>query len=390
MRTFADGAGKTTSGPKLTGRGWTLLGLGLGLAALGVWKREPAFVHMGLFLALLLAGGWLLARRNLRGLEPEWETPETAFTHLPFTATMRLKGAKGRWGAFHLDCGDEAAGDFGKGLSCRGLSPGETKVLDVETRLRRRGVNPAFRWRLRSSFPAGLWRTSVGGWHSLPLIVFPRPIWPEGLDDPRAPLTESGDECSQPDSDLDGDYLGIREFAPGDPLKLVHWRASARAQRLVVREFDRRLPVSFALFFHSYQPPGAKQMHDAFESALEMLAGLLLRCRENALPLTVMADFVGWRSLALTKARDLHTALTWFAEAKRAVTTDLAPLNAKLAATPAGARVFVVSDTPVRHWEGLLAPCAAEVTCLSVADMRRRSPKLRLRQAPIPPVSSAE
>lgn len=389
MRTFAEGGGKTKSGPKLTGRGWSLLILGLGVAGLGVWKHEPALVHIGLFMVLLLGGTWFLARRNLRGLEPEWETPPTAFTSVPFTATMKLKGAGGRWGAFHLDYGDEAAGDFGKGLSCRGLTPGETKVLEVETRLRRRGVNPAFRWRLRSSFPAGLWRTSVGGWHALSITVFPRPVWPHNLDDPRAPLLESGDECSQPDSDLEGDYLGIREFAPGDPLKLVHWRASARAQRLVVREFDRRLPVSFALFFHSYQPPGNKLWHDAFESALEMLTGLLLRCRENALPLTVTADFVGWRSLSLTEARDLHTVLTWLAQAKRASTTDLSPLVSKLAALPPGARVFVVSDTPVRHWEGLLPPSAAEVTCLSVADMRRRTPRLRLRQAPIPPASSA-
>lgn len=34
------------------------------------------------------------------------------------------------------------------------------------------------------------------------------------------------------------EYLGVREYRAGDPIRNVHWKTSARANRLVVREFE--------------------------------------------------------------------------------------------------------------------------------------------------------
>lgn len=43
------------------------------------------------------------------------------------------------------------------------------------------------------------------------------------------------------------DVLGTRDYAPGDPLRSVHWRASARRQQLVTKQFAREASVSLTL-----------------------------------------------------------------------------------------------------------------------------------------------
>ncbi len=69
------------------------------------------------------------------------------------------------------------------------------------------------------------------------LIVFPRvrAVTPEELD--RARQTPMGDQrLAEPTRDL----AGIRMYRPGDDPKTIHWKASAKLSRLVVKEFDTR------------------------------------------------------------------------------------------------------------------------------------------------------
>lgn len=177
----------------------------------------------------------------------------------------------------------------------------------------------------------------------------------------------------QPKPDWGGDFLGIRDFQPGDPLKHIHWAASARSQKLVVREYDQRLPTSHALFFHSWQPDGARRLPDAFEGALELLTGLLLRCSDGAVPATLSADFLGWRTLRLNGGQALGDTLALLAAAKWVPTHDFTPLAERLQSVPAESHVYIVSDTPLRHWHSLVpVPAHVTVTCLSVGELRRR------------------
>lgn len=43
------------------------------------------------------------------------------------------------------------------------------------------------------------------------------------------------------------EYLGIREYRPGDPPKTVHWRSTARAGHLIVREYEQEASVRVGL-----------------------------------------------------------------------------------------------------------------------------------------------
>ena len=63
---------------------------------------------------------------------------------------------------------------------------------------------------------------------------------------------------------------------------------------------------------------------------------------------------------------------------------DAGPLLHALSTVEPGARVFLLSDIPVREWESLLPDLPFEVTCLSVSELRIKQPGLRLRTAASP------
>src|SRR5260370_4620783 len=43
------------------------------------------------------------------------------------------------------------------------------------------------------------------------------------------------------------EFYGIREYQPGDPLRRVHWRSSARMGRLAVVEYEHDVSVDLTL-----------------------------------------------------------------------------------------------------------------------------------------------
>ncbi|HEU0169046.1 MAG TPA: DUF58 domain-containing protein [Chloroflexota bacterium] len=56
--------------------------------------------------------------------------------------------------------------------------------------------------------------------------------------------------------------IGVREYQPGDPLRHVEWRASARAQELLVRIFEPTTDPATAIFLNSEVPVADWDFYD--------------------------------------------------------------------------------------------------------------------------------
>jgi uncharacterized protein (DUF58 family) len=97
-----------------------------------------------------------------------------------------------------------------------------------------RGWMPIPRMRFSSTLPFGLFRAWSWITPDQLALVYPRILVdgqpPAGNDDPRE-RTAGGDE-----------FAALREYHPGDPIRHVAWKASARHDHLLVREFDRATP----------------------------------------------------------------------------------------------------------------------------------------------------
>ncbi len=102
----------------------------------------------------------------------------------------------------------------------------------------RRGVFQLGPWLLELADPAGFFRVE----HRFPvlrtILVYPRASFlPEiALPRGRAPGRAASSARSTEETLLAG---GARPYVPGDPLRHIHWRTSARHDALLVREFDR-------------------------------------------------------------------------------------------------------------------------------------------------------
>jgi len=100
------------------------------------------------------------------------------------------------------------------------------------------------------------------------LIVYPKIV----------PLEELGIPSRDPFGDLrvrqhlfedPVRVVSTRDYAPGDPLKRVHWKATARVQRLQTRVFERTTTVDLALFFdgRTVAPPMIGRSEQRLETA---------------------------------------------------------------------------------------------------------------------------
>ncbi|HEX6547861.1 MAG TPA: DUF58 domain-containing protein [Candidatus Dormibacteraeota bacterium] len=98
----------------------------------------------------------------------------------------------------------------------------------------RRGVLGVDRIEVETSDPLGFFTARQPGHAGELALVFPRltALSP----DPRQRELEAS--APAPRAGAGSELFGVREYRPGDPLRRIHWRLSARRAGLVVREFE--------------------------------------------------------------------------------------------------------------------------------------------------------
>ena len=107
------------------------------------------------------------------------------------------------------------------------------------------------------------------------------------------------------------EYLGIREYRPGDPLRSVHWRSTARAGRLIVREYEQEVASRVGLLLSGSdhgEGPGS-----AFETLVSAVASIGLYALSTGHP--VHAARMGTNGVEYMGEPGKHDLLDWLATA---------------------------------------------------------------------------
>ncbi|WP_321418249.1 DUF58 domain-containing protein [uncultured Desulfobacter sp.] len=65
------------------------------------------------------------------------------------------------------------------------------------------------------------------------------------------------------------EFISLREYRPGDPMRLIHWKSLAKTGKLIIRENRDEHFVRHALILDTHAPEGATQ---AFEVAVSIAA----------------------------------------------------------------------------------------------------------------------
>jgi uncharacterized protein (DUF58 family) len=138
----------------------------------------------------------------------------------------------------------------------------------------RRGYYRLPPMRVTSGDPFGFYTRSALLPSEAPVLVYPRLIALDRIGIPS--FFPAGDERSEsrlfPDPTR---AVGVRDYRPGDPLRAIHWKASARQRRLQVKVFESATTRRIAFFVAADSFDGKKAGPEGdFEFALSVVASL--------------------------------------------------------------------------------------------------------------------
>jgi uncharacterized protein (DUF58 family) len=121
------------------------------------------------------------------------------------------------------------------------------------------------------------------------------------------------------------EFMSLREYRPGDPLKRIHWRSSARVGRPVVREYQDEFFVRHGLVLDTFLPVGGS---DVFEDAVSVAASFATGVHAQDSLLDLM--FVGPDAYVFTAGRgvgQLERMLEVLADVRPCVDRPFAALH---------------------------------------------------------------
>ena len=261
---------------RLTIPGWTVLG-GWGVStSLGVYSIEmPIYLLVCAWTAfgvVALGVGWLWRPRVRLSGAPATKAiagrPVRAVFHAVNTTGRNIYdlaiGVFGLPGELHLEDQDAS-------VDC--LPPGEGRELTLTITPKRRGLYPMPRVRAYSLFPFALCRTPAAQMTAPPLLVLPSFQPAAHIDVPMGTRYQPGGVVLTSNVGESPEYIGNREYHPGDPLRHIDFRSWARLAAPVVREFQEEYYNRVAVVLDTFVPGRKRPPAEGFP-ALEAAISL--------------------------------------------------------------------------------------------------------------------
>jgi uncharacterized protein (DUF58 family) len=207
----------------------------------------------------------LLAYRNLVGLEVVRIAAEPVFAGetAQFQVVVRNPESRARFALEVVNEESHFSAD---------VDPDQSARLALRQDALERGWLEAEPFSIQNRYPLGMFRAWTVVIPEARCLVYPQPA----VAPPPLPRSGRGDEGSA--HAVEGDHFhGLRDYQPGDPMRRIAWRASARHQKLYSRQMES--PVEEACEMNWYLMPGKDT-----EEKLSILAAWILRAERHQIP----------------------------------------------------------------------------------------------------------
>jgi len=250
-----------------------------------------------LVFSLMVAVGvvsFLAAGRSLRRLQAALRLPEEAIAGRPFLVGVEASAPAGGTPAPWSEAALVGLGEDGPVVQIPPLAPGARTVVCAQARARRRGVYGGFGLRLSSRYPFGLFRRSRRLRTADSVTVTPRrfAIREIGIDDPA-----SQGEMRRARVGDGAELFNIRDYTSQDDARRIDWKASARLDRPMLKEFEKESERAMDLVLDERAAPGEEARR--FERLVETAASILDHCEEKGIRARlVVPEAGGARALA--------------------------------------------------------------------------------------------
>jgi uncharacterized protein (DUF58 family) len=166
---------------------------------------------------------------------------------------------------------------LGPELSFGHLEPGESLTAEARLIPRRRGLHTLPPPRAYSTFPFHLSRDGRSRAAECSQLVLPHFSPLVGLDIPVGTRYQPGGVALTSNIGESPEYIGNREYVPGDLARRIDHRSWARLATPVVREYQEEYYCRVALVLDTFVPPGRKPGRDGFpdlEAAISLSAAV--------------------------------------------------------------------------------------------------------------------
>ncbi|HYL47210.1 MAG TPA: DUF58 domain-containing protein [Candidatus Limnocylindrales bacterium] len=197
------------------------------------------FLILACSIAGILISG-VLSRIVLTGVELRFDLPEHIFAEQPVLAEMELRNEKQTWPSFSLRVVGESKKDATQILSRPVFFPyiqrQDAARQKVELRFPRRGVYRQDAFGIRTRFPFGFFEKTRKIEANTEIVVYPRV---EPADQFYEVLPLLSGEMASFYRGRGHELHSLRDYQTTDSARNVDWKVSAKAGRLMVREFAR-------------------------------------------------------------------------------------------------------------------------------------------------------
>ena len=301
--------------------------------------------------ASLLILSALLTRLTLRRVSVSRDVGSTAERGVPFRSNVRIRNGKRLLPTLSVQVnGGNVPGEASRHVGT--ISAGQHLPVWLGHQFERRGVHVLPPVGLNSGFPLGLFRTVLSYDDRAEVVVLPRvtKLKPAAVHQ----LDGSGEKTRR-DLGAGDEFFSLSDYEPGDDVRRIAWKVSARVGRFVVRELEPTVARNVCLYFDTRLPSGTSvesgvlppEVDEEFEMAVDLVASLAVGFLERQYAVSVITptDHIGigegkghcdriLRMLALVQPLP-HSSDTWPARIEES----------------AGAAVAVVSANS-DHWGG--------------------------------------
>ena len=212
---------------------YVLLSIVLGVIAIN-GGNNVHYLAAAAMLGYMFSSG-VASKWNMEGVEVSLTLPEEIYATIPFVVSVEIVSSRRRpIFLLTLEVGGER-------IFVPSLRSGDRYVGALSGCFETRGVSRLTelgRATVSSAFPFNLFTRYRTIDFAGAAVVFPAPIAPA---DAETPLRSSGAEAENetrrtPLSEMD--IIGVRPYEEGDPMKLVHWKSTARTGRLQSRIYE--------------------------------------------------------------------------------------------------------------------------------------------------------
>ena len=318
------------------------------ILVLAVTLHVEYLYYMAVALAVTPLLAYIIGWQTLRAIEARRDSLSVAQAGERIPMRLSLSNTSGtRRGLIvvrdHLPSGLKAEAAAERRIM--DLAPGESVTVQYPLLARRRGVYYLGYVELLCTDPLGLFNYRHERETPSLLVVHPRPIALPRVRPPAAGMLAVSRQRTRKRGD-GTDFAGVREYTPGDDLRRIHWKATAKRGKLTVVEYEsgEANNVAVALDLSPAFHAGTEDEH-TLEYGVTLAASIAAQCLRRGAEFSLIAeghDSYSHRALVSEHAEPtvMDALARVRANAPRPFAQTLLDLEPWL---PAGAGVVVIS-----------------------------------------------